>query len=70
MSVYEIKRNQEMSGKKLSELGYPRKSPGKQYMVFSLGNECNFIQFPLNVNKALLSLPNHINGAPVFLEPD
>jgi len=69
VSVYEIKRNQEMSGKELSELGYPRKSPGKQYMVFSLGNECNFNQFPLNVNETLSSLSNHINGAPVFIEP-
>lgn len=29
VSVYEIKGNKEMSGKELSELGYPRKSPGK-----------------------------------------
>lgn len=70
VSVYEIKGNQEMSGKELSELGYPRKSPGKQYMVFSLGDKCNFAQFPLDVKETLSSLSNHLNGAPVFIEPD
>lgn len=70
VSVYEIKGKQEMSGKELSELGYPRKSPGKQYMVFSLGEECSFNQYPLNVANTLSSLTNHINGAPVFIEPD
>lgn len=70
ISVYEIKENQEMSGKGLSELGYPRKSPGKQYMVFSLGNECSLSHYPLNIDRTLSSLSNHINGAPVFIEPD
>lgn len=70
VKVYEIKRHQEMSGKELSTLGYPRKSPGKNYMVFSLGDECNFNQCPLNVKETLSSLSNHINGAPVFIEPD
>ena len=70
VKVYEIKRHQEMSGKELSALGYPRKSPGKNYMVFSLGDECNYNQFPLNVSETLSSLPNHINGAPVFIEPE
>ena len=70
VKVYEIKRHQEMSGKELSALEYPRKSPGKNYMVFSLGDECNYNQFPLNVSETLSSLPNHINGAPVFIEPE
>ena len=70
ISVYEIKENQEMSGKGLSELGYPRKSPGKQYMVFSLGTECSLSQYPLNIARTLSSLSNHINGAPVFIEPN
>lgn len=70
VKVYEIKRPQEMSGKELGALGYPRKSPGKNYMVFSLGDECNYNQFPLNVNETLSSFSNHINGAPVFIEPD
>lgn len=69
ISVYEIKGKQKMSGKELSELGYPRKSPGKKYMVYSLGDECNFNQYPLNVAETLSSLSNHINGAPVFIEP-
>ena len=70
VKVYEIKSHQEMSGKELSALGYPRKSPGKNYMVFSLGDECSYNQFSLNVNETLSSLTNHINGAPVFIEPD
>ena len=70
VKVYEIKRHQEMTGPELSALEYPRKSPGKNYMVFSLGDECNYNQFPLNVSETLSSLPNHINGAPVFIEPE
>lgn len=70
VSVHEINGIQEMTGKELRELGYPRKSPGKQYMVFSLGDEYNFNQFPMNVNETLSSLSNHINGAPVFIEPE
>lgn len=67
--VYEIIGNQKMSGKELNEMGYPRKSPGKEYMVFSIGDECSFSQYPLNIAETLSSLSNHINGAPVFIEP-
>lgn len=67
--VFCIKGNKEMTGKALTELNYPRKSPGKSYMTFSLERMENDYIVPLEVNDILQSLPNHIKGTPIFLEP-
>lgn len=72
VSVYKINGHQEMTGKELIEIGYPNPNAGKRYMTFKL--------LPSSIDSGILkegnlieslvgNLPNHINGAPVIIEP-
>lgn len=69
--MFRISGNKEMTGAELESLYYPRKSPGKCYMTFTIEEtDCskdNSIPMP-NIKDILDQLPNHINGAPVFIE--
>ena len=53
-------------------MGYPRKSPGKRYMVYDI-EPASFNAWELSEGKAienlLANLPNHVKGTPLFLEP-
>lgn len=62
-----------MTGAELRSLNYPRKSPGKCYMTFKIDEiDCDKDDnLPLfNLKDVLDKLPNHANGAPVFIEPN
>lgn len=65
---FQISEKGEMSGEELKQFGYPRKSPGKNYMTFSIVREEENTN-SIDVNKLLNSLPHHIKGTPIFLEP-
>lgn len=70
--TFRISGNKEMSGKELAELNYPRKSPGKSYMTFSLvkiENPVADIQ-PIDIQEVLDSISDHIKGTPVFIEAE
>lgn len=70
--VFRISGNKEMTGAELRSLNYPRKSPGKCYMTFKIDEiDCTKDDnIPLfNLKAVLDKLPNHVNGAPVFIEP-
>jgi hypothetical protein len=60
-----------MSGKQLKELGYPTQKPGKTYMTFKISastldaTKLNNLKL---IEKFTEQYPNHVNGAPVFLE--
>lgn len=69
VSIFNIVDHKEMLGTKLKDLGYPRKTPGKSYMTFRLEPIDNKINSKINVVNILKNLPNHVNGAPVFIEP-
>ena len=71
--VFRISGNKEMTGAELRSLNYPRKSPGKCYMTFKIDEiDCDKDDnLPLfNLKDVLDKLPNHANGAPVFIEPN
>lgn len=67
--VFQISGNKEMTGKELKELNYPRQSPGKSYMVFSLVKMERDHMKPIDLNQIINSFPNHIKGTPIFVEP-
>lgn len=70
--VLRISGNKEMTGAELKSLNYPRKYPGKCYMTFIIEEiDCTkHNNVPLfNLKDVLEKLSNHINGAPVFIEP-
>lgn len=71
VSVYQIVDHQEMFGNELKLMGYPRKSPGKFYMTFKIDKSGIGYSTPnVRVADIIANLPNHVNGAPVFIEPN
>lgn len=72
-AVYDIVSCAEMSGAQLKDIGYPTKKPGKIYMTFSLAKstvEAQSLDGKSLIEQITESHPEHINGAPVFLELD
>lgn len=70
VSVFRIVDHQEKLGTELKEMGYPRKSPGKSYMTFKIEAQAdNNKEIDVDVAEILGNLSNHVNGAPVFIEP-
>ncbi len=75
VELFNIVDNKEMLGSELKGMGYPNKYPGKSYMTFRIepAGIADATQggYPnINVAEILRNLNNHINGAPVFIEPD
>lgn len=69
--IFRIVGNSEMLGKELSELDYPKKQTGKLYMTYHIEELINPEDTALlDIPKLLAGLSEHINGAPVFIEPD
>ena len=72
LQVFNIESCCEMSGQQLKELGYPTQRPGKSYMTFKLSSSSLDIT-QLNKLRLIERLseehPDHVKGAPVFLEP-
>lgn len=69
--TFKVTGNKEMTGQELGSLDYPRKNPGKSYMTFSLEKVENPDQDEmqkLNIKELLNNLPDHVKGAPVFIE--
>ena len=72
LSVYRVMSHKIMTGTELKELDYPQKRIGKRYMTFKIeampefGKELNQHRI---IESLLVNLPNHVKGAPVFLEP-
>ena len=72
-TVYDIVSCAEMSGAQLKDIGYPTMKPGKIYMTFSLAKstvEAQSLDGKSLIEQITKSHPEHINGAPVFLELD
>lgn len=70
VSVFKIVDHQEKLGTELKEMDYPRKSPGKSYMTFKIEAQAeNNKEIDVDVAEILGNLSNHVNGAPVFIEP-
>ncbi len=71
--IYDIVSFAEMSGVQLKAIGYPNPNPGKEYMTFKLIdsslNNPNLNDQSL-IDQIAEDHPEHINGAPVFLELD
>lgn len=70
VSTFRITGIREMTGTELKELNYPRKSPGKSYMTFSIIRIDYDPKNAVDVVGILNSYPDHIKGTPVFIEPD
>ena len=73
VSVYKINGHQEMTGKELIEIGYPNPNAGKRYMTFKLlpsSIESRMFKEGNLIESLVGNLPNHINGAPVIIEPE
>lgn len=69
--VFKISECRERTGAELKEMDYPRKSPGKSYMTFTIEPEKSLEKnFDINVADVLNELPNHVKGTPVFIEPN
>ena len=70
--VYGIESCCEMSGQQLKEIGYPTQKPDKTYMTFKLSasaldsSQLNNLRL---IERITEEHSNHVNGAPVFLEP-
>ena len=72
-AVYDIVSCAEMSGAQLKDIGYPTKKPGKTYMTFRLAKstvKAQTLDGKSLIEQITESHPEHINGAPVFLELD
>lgn len=72
VEVFRIAGHQEMSGNELLEMGYPNPNAGKRYMIFNLlPSSVDLAKFEEEqlVERLIGSIPGHINGAPVFIEP-
>ena len=72
MLIYQINGHEEMTGKELLEIGYPKHNPGKRYVAFQLVscsiNSTRIVEGQL-IARLIGKMPNHINGAPIILEP-
>ena len=72
VAVYEINGHREMTGKELLEIGYPNPNAGKNYMTFDLlPSSIDLARFEEEqlIQRLVGNIPNHINGAPVIIEP-
>ncbi len=61
-----------MTGTELRELDYPKKRTGKRYMTFKIESISEFreeLKLHHIVENLIVNDPNHVKGAPVFLEP-
>lgn len=70
--VYKVNSHQVMTAEDMLELHYPSKRIGKKYMSFKIIEDPQMIEILKDhklIEKLMESYPNHINGAPVFLEP-
>jgi type I restriction enzyme R subunit len=70
--AYKIIGHQEMTGKELMEIGYPNPNAGKRYMTFRLSPssiDLSRLEEEKLIERLVGDIPNHINGAPVIIEP-
>lgn len=70
--VYKVNSHQVMTAEDMLELHYPSKRIGKKYMSFKIIEDPQMVEILKDhklIEKLMESYPNHINGAPVFLEP-
>ena len=69
--VFDIGSCAEMSGAQLKEIGYPKEKPGKTYMTFKL-IETSLNAQAINGQSLIEQItedhPEHVKGAPVFIE--
>lgn len=71
VQIFKVSECRERSGPELKEMDYPRKSPGKSYMTFTIESNKDFEKdFDINVADILNELPDHTKGTPVFIEPN
>jgi hypothetical protein len=72
VSVFRITSHCIMTETEMKAKGYPNKKVGKRYMTFNIEEEPSMVELIKNhnlVGKLIESYPEHVSGAPVFLEP-
>ena len=72
VSVFRITSHCIMTETEMKAKGYPNKKVGKRYMTFNIKEEPSMVELIKNhnlVGKLIESYPEHVSGAPVFLEP-
>lgn len=72
LSVYSVTSHNVMTGDDMKIKGYPNKKVGKRYMTFCIEEKpemADLIKKHNLVQKLIDSYPDHVSGAPVFLEP-
>lgn len=72
VSVFRITSHCVMTETEMKAKGYPNKKVGKRYMTFNIEEEPSMVELIKNhnlVGKLIESYPEHVSGAPVFLEP-
>ena len=72
VSVFRITSHCVMTEIEMKAKGYPNKKVGKRYMTFNIEEEPSMVELIKNhnlVGKLIESYPEHVSGAPVFLEP-
>lgn len=72
VSVFRITSHCVMTETEMKAKGYPNKKVGKKYMTFNIEEEPSMVELIKNhnlVGKLIESYPEHVSGAPVFLEP-
>lgn len=71
VSIYKISEHREMSGTELKSMYYPKKSPGKKYLIFKIekiDDTINSCIESINIKEVLDKLSTHLKGTPVFIE--
>lgn len=72
VSVFRITSHCVMTETEMKAKGYPNKKVGKRYMTFNIVEEPSMVELIKDhnlVEKLIESYPEHVSGAPVFLEP-
>ena len=67
IKTYALSNPQKMSGSELNAISYPHASSENEYEVFEIGNESEGVDSHKNLVETVLSIPDHIEGAPVIL---
>lgn len=68
VSVFRITSHCVMTETEMKAKGYPNKKVGEKYMTFNIVEESSINNHNL-VEKLIESYPEHVSGAPMFLEP-
>lgn len=67
IKTYVLSNPRKMTGSELNAISYPHASSENEYEVFEIGTESEGVESHHNLVETVLSIPDHIEGAPVIL---